>query len=106
MDSAGQRKFACPLRSCPIFAPLLHGAHSPITRLLVRGGRYLMRRTLLLLTVIALCPLVGLFVWLSRASGPRIERDTPARAGGRAVPLAQVVLFNTGVGYFYREGEV
>jgi hypothetical protein len=40
-------------------------------------------------------------------TGPRAEAgNNPAAAGGPQLPIAQVVLFSSGVGYFQREGEV
>ena len=65
-----------------------------------------MRRPLFLGAIIALCPVVGLLAWIGspgRAQPARTPPDEPAR---KRVPLTQVVLFNTGVGYFQREGVV
>jgi hypothetical protein len=64
-----------------------------------------MRRSFLFLALVALCPAAGLVAWLgSRGQAqPSKPPDAPAR---QRVPLARVVLFNTGVGYFQREGEI
>src|SRR5262245_31102838 len=65
-----------------------------------------MRRTVLFCAVIALCPILALAVWLTN----RVQADRPApqseKPASKKLPLSQVVLFNTGLGYFQREGEV
>ena len=65
-----------------------------------------MRRTYLCIVLIALNPVVGLIVW--RASAGRADESKPAVAESptRSLPLSNVVLFNTGVAYFQREGTV
>lgn len=64
-----------------------------------------MRRSFLFLALIALCPAAGLVAWLG--SRGQAQPSKPAAEPARKhVPLARVVLFNTGVGYFQREGEI
>jgi hypothetical protein len=66
-----------------------------------------MRRTYCSLGLIGACAVAAVVVW---RAGP--GRSHPARAGNQApapaaaLPLTQVVLFNNGIGYFQREGEV
>ena len=72
-----------------------------------------MRRIWLFCALIALCPVLALGVW--RAAHARADRPAPGEKARvpngpgtpRAkLPLTQVVLFNTGLGYFQREGTV
>src|SRR5947209_1251096 len=63
-----------------------------------------MRRTWLFCAVIALCPFVALALW--RANRAQAYRPGPAESARSKLPLTQVVLFNTGLGYFQREGSV
>jgi hypothetical protein len=37
---------------------------------------------------------------------PQLPSDPPAKAAGPALPVSQVVLFSSGVGYFQRDGQV
>ena len=46
--------------------------------------------------------LLAVIVWHTTGQGPASK---PARRR-RSLPIRQVVLFNSGVGYFQREGEV
>jgi hypothetical protein len=62
-----------------------------------------MRRTHLFLALIAAAPLAGAAAWLAAGrAGP--ARSATAESPRSRLPLSQVVLFNTGVGYFQREG--
>ncbi len=60
-----------------------------------------MRRTWPFCALIVLCPLLALGVWRARAA-----KSVPAEPAEQKLPLTQVVLFNTGLGYFQREGTV
>ncbi|MGL4551775.1 MAG: hypothetical protein ACRC33_11355, partial [Gemmataceae bacterium] len=64
-----------------------------------------MRRTCVSLAVAAGCCAAGLITWLTlaRARPDKPDEAAPARA---AVPVSHVVLFNTGVAYYQRQGEV
>src|SRR4051812_12289463 len=63
-----------------------------------------MRRTLLFLSVIAVVPLVGFFAYKrAKARQARLEQPGPVL---QAPPLKEVVLFNTGLGFFVHEGEI
>jgi hypothetical protein len=64
-----------------------------------------MRRTLVLLTVLVGCLTFGVVVW-RRASGETPRTAVPERPPSRSLGLSQVILFNTGLGFFQREGEV
>ncbi len=64
------------------------------------------RRTLFFFGVIAAVVLAAGAVWrYSSAAQPGAPNDTD-RAPGMSLPLTQVILFNSGVGYFQREGPV
>jgi hypothetical protein len=65
-----------------------------------------MRRAYLFFVLMAVGPVVGLVVW--RTSAGRADHSKPAVAESprRLLPLSSVVLFNTGVAYFQREGAV
>jgi hypothetical protein len=65
-----------------------------------------MRRTWLFCAILALSPLLGLGIW--RAGRAQADRagPAPAEAARSKLPLTQVVLFNTGLGWFQREGAV
>ena len=64
------------------------------------------RRTYLFLGVIAAVPFAAYAVWgLSRGAQP-VAGNEPQPAAGMNLPLTQVILFSSGVGYFQREGEV
>src|SRR5262249_45311099 len=65
-----------------------------------RGERFPVRRTVLFCALIVLCPVLALGVWKARAG--KLAAEPPERN----LPLTQVVLFNTGLGYFQREGTV
>jgi hypothetical protein len=66
-----------------------------------------MRRTLLLLGVVGACSLTGLTIWWTSPGRAQPGNPIlPERPPSRSLPLTQVILFNTGVGYFQREGEV
>ena len=65
-----------------------------------------MRRTYLFLGLIGACAVASVVVWRTG-----LGRSQPARAGQQpaasaALPLNQVILFNNGIGYFQREGEI
>jgi hypothetical protein len=67
-----------------------------------------MRRTWLLAPVAAALALGG-FLALKPSSSPAGPADTPAPAAQAAVPqlpVAQAILYSSGVGYFQREGQV
>jgi hypothetical protein len=65
-----------------------------------------MRRNYLFFVLIAAAPVVGLVAW--RASAGRADSSKPAVAEQlrQSLPLTSVVLFNTGVAYFERQGTV
>ena len=64
------------------------------------------RRTLFFLGVIAAVLIAAVAVWrYSVAAQPGAGQD-PDHASGMSLPLTQVILFNSGVGYFQREGVV
>ena len=64
------------------------------------------RRTLFFLGVIAAVLVAAVAVWrYSVAAQPGAAQD-PDHASGMSLPLTQVILFNSGVGYFQREGQV
>ena len=48
----------------------------------------------------------GLFSWYSSTTSAQPPRSEPASVHAGQLPIAQVVLFSSGVGYFQREGEV
>ncbi|MFO0878746.1 MAG: hypothetical protein U0840_15500 [Gemmataceae bacterium] len=65
-----------------------------------------MRRTALYLAIVALCPVVALVAW---RLAPSHAQPIPIPGGepvSKRIPLTRVTLFNTGLGYFHREGEV
>src|SRR5437762_697727 len=71
-----------------------------------------MRRTLLLAPVAGALALGG-FLALRPAESPAgpaqpepAGKAAPAQAGGPALPIAQAILYSSGVGYFQREGQV
>jgi hypothetical protein len=63
-----------------------------------------MRRTYLFCALVALSLLIALQIW--RTSGAHADRGGPVEAARSKLPLTRVVLFNTGLGYFQREGTV
>ena len=64
------------------------------------------RRTLFFLGVIAAVLIAAVAVWrYSVAAQPGAGQD-PDHASGMSLPLTQVILFNSGVGYFQREGPI
>jgi hypothetical protein len=67
-----------------------------------------MRRTLLAAGVAGVAILAGLLVWLRpSAAKPEQGETTPVSAkGGTQLPIGQVILYSSGVGYFQREGAV
>jgi hypothetical protein len=65
-----------------------------------------MRRTHVYLALVLLCPLAGLGAWLTAPGRAQPRDPAPAESPRKTVPLTQVVLFNTGVGYFQRQGAV
>jgi hypothetical protein len=68
-----------------------------------------MRRHHLFLALIAAVAASALLVWRSTSGAPQAASDGPAtgeRLPGKTLPLEQVILFNSGVGYFQREGDV
>src|SRR5205085_4849711 len=90
-------------------------AHSCVTLAQTRPAHSLhprevpsMRRTLLTLGGMLGVALVAVLVSLHTSSRAQPPRTDPARDAkghnGSVLPLAQVILFNTGVGYFQREG--
>jgi hypothetical protein len=58
------------------------------------------------LGIVGLTPVVGMMFWLSVASWAQPARGLADEPTRKRVPLTQLVLFNTGVGYFQREGAV
>jgi hypothetical protein len=67
-----------------------------------------MRRTYLFLGLLALVTLAAVVVWRNqgRAQPANSGKEPAEAAGTRSLPLAQVILFSSGVGYFQREGEI
>lgn len=67
-----------------------------------------MRRKLFLLVLIGIPFLVGSGFWFARPlpAKPLEPAENPARAPRASLPVTQVILFNSGVGYFQREGEI
>lgn len=65
-----------------------------------------MRRPLFFLALAALAPALGLVAWLASAGRAQPGKATPDEPTRKRVPLTQVVLFNTGVGFFQREGDI
>jgi hypothetical protein len=68
-----------------------------------------MRRTVIVVAILAV--LVGGLVvrcWVAPTSAqdPARPQNGPNKQGPAPLPIAQVVLFNSGVGYFQREGQV
>src|SRR5579885_3221055 len=72
------------------------------------GGNTLMRRQHLFLVLIAAVPICAFFVWRSSAGAPQTPDNGSAseRRPGPNLPIRDIVLFNSGVGYFQREGSV
>jgi hypothetical protein len=67
------------------------------------------RRTWLFCLVVALCPVLALFAWRyadAQGNSKLAAKDAISQSTAKKLPLTQVVLFNTGLGYFQREGEV
>src|SRR4051812_24050083 len=66
------------------------------------------RRTYLFTAVAGASVLVlGFVLFATHGPKPRVEAAANAPAAGAAqLPIAQVVLFSSGVGYFQREGQV
>ncbi len=67
-----------------------------------------MRRHHLFLVLIAAVPICVFFVWRSSAGTPQTPDNGSAseRRSGPNLPIRDIVLFNSGVGYFQREGSV
>jgi hypothetical protein len=69
-----------------------------------------MRRNCLFLGLVAAVTASVLIVWRSSSGAPQPPDAGPAPANERrpatTLPLSQVILFNSGVGYFQREGAV
>lgn len=68
-----------------------------------------MRRAPFLLWASGLLTVAALLAYRSPADGPRQEPNPPPRPAEtpqKSLPLSQVVIFNSGVGYFQREGTV
>jgi hypothetical protein len=68
-----------------------------------------MRRTYFFLSLIGAVVVLVLLVWRSTPGGPQPADAGPAaneRRLGKTLPLGQVILFNSGVGYFQREGVI
>ena len=64
------------------------------------------RRTFFFLAVVLAVAVAAAAVWrYSVAAQPGAGHD-PDHAPGKSLPLTQVILFNSGVGYFQREGPV
>ncbi len=65
-----------------------------------------MRRTYLFLGLIGACAVASAVVWRAalRSEAPRAGNQAPVASA--SLPLTQVILFNNGIGYFQREGEV
>src|SRR4051794_31373358 len=71
------------------------------------------RRTWLYCAVIALSPVLAFVAWrVGHAQGnnnnlkAQADDEAAHQRQARKLPLTQVVLFNTGLGYFQREGEL
>ena len=66
-----------------------------------------MRRTPLLLLVALCCPVVGIVVWFtSQGKAEPAKARPPEPVNANLVPLTRILMFNTGVGHFEREGTV
>jgi hypothetical protein len=73
-----------------------------------------MRHTLIAVALVGAVSLAALGVWRTQpsAAGPQPPAEPAAAGNGNArspatpLPIAQVILFSSGVGYFQREGEV
>ena len=69
-----------------------------------------MRRTILTASVAAIATLATTALFWKPSSSPAQPANAalvqPPAAGGPQLPVAQVVLFSSGVGYFQREGAV
>jgi hypothetical protein len=67
-----------------------------------------MRRHLLFLVLIAVVPICVFFVWHTSAGAPQVPDNGSAseRRSGPNLPISHIVLFNSGVGYFQREGAI
>jgi hypothetical protein len=75
-----------------------------------------MRRRLLLVTLVGAAVVAAAVIWQTRSTraqpqppGPEARPavlDKPARPPAPPLPITQVILFNSGVGYFQREGEI
>ncbi len=69
-----------------------------------------MRRPLIATSLAGAAALAGVFALKSTAPAKPGEQDqpidAPAKAAGPALPVSQVVLFSSGVGYFQRDGQV
>src|SRR5690348_11990546 len=67
-----------------------------------------MRRMLIVGGVALVAGIVGLLVWLRpTAAKPEQGDQVPvASKGGTQLPIGQVILYSSGVGYFQREGSV
>ena len=73
-----------------------------------------MRRTIIAAGSVGVIALAALILWVAGPTTAKDEAPAPAnnngnvqaKAPGTQLPIAQVILFNSGVGYFQREGEV
>jgi hypothetical protein len=68
-----------------------------------------MRRTHLFLGLIVAVAVSSFVVWRTTSGAPQAPEPEPAgveRPAGKTLPLGQVILFNSGVGYFQREGAI
>jgi hypothetical protein len=71
-----------------------------------------MPRTIVAVVTLAAVTLAAVWVWRAQPSAAQSPRDPIVAPGGTAkapaptFPIAQVILFSSGVGYFQREGEI
>lgn len=64
------------------------------------------RRTLVLASITGATALAALSLWKPAWSPPAVQAANAARPDSSQLPVAQVILYSSGVGYFQREGEV
>ncbi|HVS34092.1 MAG TPA: DUF4139 domain-containing protein [Gemmataceae bacterium] len=64
------------------------------------------RRNYLFVGVIAAVLVAVVAVWRYSAAAQPGAQNEPERAPGMSLPLTEVILFNSGVGYFQREGPI
>src|SRR5262245_45441576 len=92
---------AVPLSRAAVFGLPFPRSHGPRPR--PSGARERMRRTILCVSLLGAFVVLAGWVWQSSGVAPpaaAVQENHSGRTAGKALPLTQIVLFNSGVGYF------